>query len=72
MRINPFSHKSKTMSSERKNYFCELRDFYYKFAVSITRFSCDTSKCTLKQGDVNPASERGAEREMVNPEWSYY
>ncbi len=60
------------MSSERKNNFCELRDFYYKFAISITRYSCDTSKCALKQGDVNPPSEIGAEREMVNPERSYY
>ncbi len=56
IRINPFSHKSKTTSSERKKLFCELRDFYSKFGISITRFSCYTSKCALKQGDGNPAS----------------
>ncbi len=31
--------------------------FYSKFAVSITCFSCDTSRCALKRGDGNPAWE---------------
>ncbi len=53
--INPFLYKSKTTSSERKNFFCELRHFYSKFGVSITRFWCNTLKCTLKQGDGNIA-----------------
>ncbi len=52
IRINPSSHKSKTNSSERKNFF---EHFYLKFGISITRFSWDTSKCALKQVDGNPA-----------------
>ncbi len=45
IRINVFSHKSKTT----------LRDFYFKFGISMTHFFCDTSKCALKQGDGNIA-----------------
>ncbi len=56
IRINPFSHKSKTTSSERKKLFYELRDFYSKFGVSISHFSVDTSKFTLKQSDGNSSS----------------
>ncbi len=44
IRINSFLHVSKTTSYKHKNLFCELRDFYLKFGVSNTRFSCDTSK----------------------------
>ncbi len=52
IRINPFSHKSKTTSSDCKN----LRDFYSKFGISITRFWHGTSKCAWKQGDGNIAT----------------
>ncbi len=45
--INPFSQKTKSISSERTFFFLS------KFGVSITRFWCNTSKCALKQGDGN-------------------
>ncbi len=38
IRIKYFSHKSKNTSSMHKNFFCELRDLFLKFGVSITRF----------------------------------
>ncbi len=44
--INPFSHKSKTTSSEHKYFFVNEGIFF--FGISITRFSCNTSKCALK------------------------
>ncbi len=48
-------HKTKTTSSEHTFFLCELRDLYLKFGISITRFSCDTSKCALKTGRWKPS-----------------
>ncbi len=55
IRINTSSHKSQNQLKWAQKLFCELRDFYSKFGISITRLSCDTSKCALKQVDGNPA-----------------
>ncbi len=63
-RINPFSHKSKTTSSDR-NFFLQIKGFLFE----IWRFhhSFDISKCALKQGDGNPASDL---EKMVEKEFS--
>ncbi len=53
--INPFSHKSKPPQASVKKISPKLRYFYSKCGVSITRFSCDTSKRALKQDDGNIA-----------------
>ncbi len=50
--INPFSHKSKITSNEHKNCFGKLRDFYSKCGIFIIRFSCDTTKYTLKHDNI--------------------
>ncbi len=55
IRINPFSHKSKPPQASVKKKSPKLRHFYSKCGVSITRFSCDTSKRALKQDDGNIA-----------------
>ncbi len=36
-----------------------------KFGVSITRFSCNTSKCASKQGDGNSATDTSAQGPSV-------
>ncbi len=56
IRINPFSHESKTTSSERKMLLL-IKEFVFEI-WRFTRFSCDISKCASKQGDGNPAFVR--------------
>ncbi len=43
-------------TSQKPPQTSELRYLYSKFGVSIIRFSCNTSKCALKQVDVNTAT----------------